>query len=49
MADYDTRRSEGRGEEDFRPIGALVLTIGYILLVAAAFALVYFGELLARR
>lgn len=49
MADHDTRPTGGQEQEEFRPIGALVLTIGYILLVAAAFALVYFGELLARR
>jgi hypothetical protein len=36
-------------EEEFTPKGTIVLMILYALVFAAAWASVYFGELLARR
>ena len=36
-------------DENFEPKGTLVLMILYALIFAAAWASVYFGELLARR
>jgi flagellin-like protein len=36
-------------EEEFSPIGATVLMILYVIVLAAGWGSVYFGELLARR
>ena len=36
-------------EEDFSPKGALFLLVVYIIIFAAAWGLIYFNDLLARR
>ena len=36
-------------KEEFTPAGSLFLLVIYILIFAAAWGLVYFGDLLARR
>ncbi len=36
-------------QESFKPVGTLFLLVIYILIFAAAWGLVYFNELLARR
>jgi hypothetical protein len=36
-------------EESFSPKGALFLLVLYIIIFAAAWGLIYFGDLLARR
>ena len=40
---------EEPAEEELTPIGTMVLTVAYIVIFAAAWGLVYFTELLARR
>lgn len=50
MAQQNVHRTEaGEGEERFTPVGTMVLMIGYVLIFALAWGLVYFNELLARR
>ncbi len=50
MAQQDAQHAEAaEGKETFKPIGTLILMIGYILIFALAWGLVYFNELLARR
>lgn len=36
-------------KDEFAPVGTMVLMIGYIIIFAAAWGLVYFNDLLARR
>lgn len=43
------QKPQGPDEEEFTPRGTLVLMILYALTFAAAWASVYFGELLTRR
>lgn len=45
---------EGEGEshgtdEEFSPVGSMVLMLGYIVIFATLWGLVYYTELLARR
>ncbi len=48
MSDREERQEAG-DEVDFEPRGTRTLTLLYLLIIAAAWALVYFGDLLARR
>lgn len=45
----NTTRDDGPAEDEFSPVGTMVLTVAYIIIFAAAWGLVYFTELLARR
>ncbi len=50
MAQQNAHRAEAGGDgEHFTPVGTMVLMIGYVLIFALAWGLVYFNELLARR
>jgi len=51
MSEHDVRtaQDEGPPEEEFTPIGTMVLTVVYIIIFASAWGLVYFLELLPRR
>lgn len=50
MAQQDVQHTQAaEGEEAFAPVGTLILMIGYILIFALAWGLVYFNDLLARR
>jgi hypothetical protein len=55
MEDRQTNdRVEGEGEpritdEEFSPVGSMVLLLGYIVIFATLWGLVYYTELLARR
>jgi len=39
----------GGSDEDFAPVGSMVLMLGYIVIFATLWGLVYYTELLARR
>jgi len=45
----EQKPEEPNVEENFSPRGTMVLMVLYALVFAAAWASVYFGELLARR
>jgi len=49
MAHHDVPNDTDDFDKSFEPQGSLVLTIGYLLVFAAAWGLVYFNDLLARR
>jgi hypothetical protein len=53
MRDANNEQQQGKAEEDkqeqFIPVGTMVLMIAYILIFAAAWGLVYFNDLLMRR
>lgn len=38
-----------RPDQDFKPVGTMIILVVYILVFAAAWGSVYFGQLLARR
>ena len=48
----DTMEDAGEADEfdtEFAPVGAMVLMLGYIVIFATLWGLVYYTELLARR
>jgi hypothetical protein len=49
MSDRPAPSDTDPEEEEFTPKGALFLTVLYIIIFAAAWGLIYFNDLLARR
>ncbi len=50
MSDNMEESGEASGnDEEFAPVGSMVLMLGYIVIFATLWGLVYYTELLARR